>query len=108
MDAESIREETVRRYDEHVNPYLARLMSFAGFGVEVKGEGCHIWDAEGRKYLVCLGGYGIFALGHRHPKVVEAVKRQLDEMPLSGKTFFSAAQGELAERLAGVAPEGLQ
>jgi putrescine aminotransferase len=82
-------------------------MSFAGFGVEMQAEGCCIFDHEGRRYLDCLGGYGVFALGHRHPRVVEAVKRQLDLMPLSGKAFFNKPQADLAERLTQIAPRGL-
>ena len=108
MSADELHAKVVRQYAEHVNPYLARLMNFAGFGVEVQGEGCYMWDQDGRKYLDCLGSYGVFALGHRHPKVVEAVKKQLDTMPLSGKTFFNAKQGALAEKLASIAPGGLQ
>jgi len=108
MDAEALTEATLRRYAEHVNPGLAKLMSFAGFGVEVRGEGAVVWDQDGKEYIDCLGGYGVFTLGHRHPKVVEAVKRQLDAMPMSGKTFFNPVQGELADRLAGLAPEGLK
>ncbi len=108
MDPQELLSKTVGQYTGHVNPGLARLMSFAGFGVEVKGEGCYLWDQDGRRYLDCLGGYGVFSLGHRHSKVVEAVKKQLDAMPLSGKTFFCSAQGELAERLARVAPGGLE
>lgn len=108
MDAEALYSDTIRRYAEHVNPGLAKLMSFAGFNVEVRGEGSTIWDQDGKAYIDCLGGYGVFSLGHRHPKVVEAVKSQLDRMPLSGKTFFNANQGELAERLAGLAPRGLE
>jgi putrescine aminotransferase len=108
MGADQLHAEVVRKYAEHINPYLAKLMGFAGFGVEVKGEGCYIFDQDGKSYLDCLGGYGVFSLGHRHPRVVEAVKRQLDEMPLSGKTFFSKNQADLAERLADVTPEGIE
>lgn len=108
MGADELHAEVVRKYAEHINPYLAKLMNFAGFGVEVKGEGCYIFDQDGRAYLDCLGGYGVFSLGHRHPKVIEAVKRQLDEMPLSGKTFFSKNQADLAERLSEVTPEGVE
>jgi putrescine aminotransferase len=108
MTADALQAKVVRQYTEHVNPYLARLMNFAGFGVEVQGEGCYMWDQDGRKYLDCLGSYGVFALGHRHPKVVEAVKQQLDTMPLSGKTFFNAKQGALAEKLAAISPGPLQ
>jgi putrescine aminotransferase len=98
----------VDKYSKYVNPYLARLMNFAGFGLEVFGEGCYISDQSGKKYLDCLGGYGVFSLGHRHPRVVAAVREQLDALPLSGKTFFSEKQALLAEKLAGLAPGDLQ
>lgn len=108
MDADALFADVVDKYTSHVNPYLARLMAFAGFGVEMRGEGCTIYDQEGKGYLDCLGGYGVFSLGHRHPKVVEAVKRQLDTMPLSGKAFFSRGQATLAAKLAEISPQGLQ
>jgi len=104
MEADRLHAEVVRKYTEHINPYLAKLMNFAGFGVEVKGEGCYLFDQDGRRYLDCLGGYGVFSLGHRHPRVVQAVRDQLDSLPLSGKTFFSQRQADLAERLSQVSP----
>lgn len=108
MDGDALRDHVVSQYAEHLNPGLARLMSFAGFGVETRAEGCHIWDQDGRQYLDCLGGYGVFSLGHRHPRVIDAVKKQLDVMPMSGKTFFNPRQAELAERLAELAPGELK
>src|SRR6202044_3333352 len=89
MTPDSLYADVVGKYSRHINPYLARLMSFAGFGVEIHAEGCYVYDQDGRRFLDCLGGYGTFALGHRHPKVVEAVKRQLDQMGLSAKAFFN-------------------
>jgi putrescine aminotransferase len=108
MDADALRDRTVSEYAEHVNPGLARLLNFAGFGVEVRAEGVYLYDHEGNRYLDCLGGFGVFSLGHRHPRVVEAVKRQLDLMPLGAKVFFSPVQAELATRLAEIAPGELQ
>jgi len=95
-------------YSEHVNPYLASFLQFAGFGVEVYGEGCYIEDHQGRRYLDYLGGYGTFALGHRHPKVIAAVKDQLDSLAMSGKAFFSKPAADLAAELTKIAPAGLQ
>ncbi|MEW5884674.1 MAG: aspartate aminotransferase family protein [Armatimonadota bacterium] len=95
-------------YAQYVNPGLARLMSFAGFGLESRAEGMYVYDQEGNAYLDCLGGYGVFALGHRHPKVVEAAKAALDSMPLSSKVFFNEKMAKLAERLASITPDGLQ
>lgn len=96
---DQVQAETVGKYTDFINPYLAKLMNFAGFGVEVKGDGCVITDHEGREYGDFLGGYGVFSLGHRHPAVVQAVKDQLDQIPLSGKTFFNENQADLANAL---------
>lgn len=108
MDAERFSNDVIARFGAHVNPYLARLLSFAGMPVEDHAEGVFIWDHEGKRYLDCLGGYGVFSVGHRHPRVLEAVREQVEEMPLGAKAFFSAPCAELAERLSDVAPEGLQ
>lgn len=108
MDGDALYAEVVDKYSNFVNPYLAKLLAFAGFGVETYGEGCYIYDQDGKKYLDCLGGYGTFALGHRHPKVVEAAKKALDTLPLSGKAFFSKAMCDLAEKLAEISPGNLQ
>ncbi len=108
MTADERYAHVVQGYAEHVNPFLAKLMNFAGFGVEDHAEGCWLWDHEGRKFLDCLGGYGCFSLGHRHPRVIEAVKAQLDLMPLSSKVFFGEKQAELATKLAQIAPGNLE
>ncbi|MCS6951066.1 MAG: aminotransferase class III-fold pyridoxal phosphate-dependent enzyme [Armatimonadota bacterium] len=103
-----ILEQTYEKYLQYVNPGLAQLMKFADFGVEMRAEGMYVYDHQGRAYLDFLGGYGTFALGHRHPKVVEAVKAQLDRMPLSSKVFFNALVADFCEALAQVLPGNLQ
>lgn len=108
MTPEVLYADVFEKYSKHINPYLAKLVAFAGFGVEMRAEGCYIYDHEDRKFLDCLGGYGTFAVGHRHPHVIQAVKNQLDTMALSGKAFFVKPQAELAEKLASLAPAGLQ
>lgn len=44
----------------------------------VKAEGCELWDASGNKYLDLIGGISVANTGHRHPVVLEAIKKQLD------------------------------
>ncbi|MHB8637357.1 MAG: aspartate aminotransferase family protein [Fimbriimonadaceae bacterium] len=100
--------DVIRKYTNYVNPQLAKLLSFAGFPVEMRAEGAYIYDQDGRALLDFLGGYGVFSLGHRHPKVVAAVSDQLGKMPLSGKAFFSSVAADLAEKLAQVSPGNLQ
>jgi len=108
MEREEL-EEIFSLYKRHINPYLADLLRFAGFDkLEWEAEGCIIKDSEGNEYIDCLGGYGVFSLGHRHPKVVEAVEKQLHLMPLSSKVFINPLQARLGERLSEITPGDLQ
>ncbi len=45
----------------------------------VKAEGCALWDADGKAYLDLIGGISVANVGHRHPKVIEAIRHQLDQ-----------------------------
>ncbi len=102
-------EETIAKYEKYVNPAQAKLFRFMGLdSVEEKAEGWTITDSEGQEFIDCLGGYGMFALGHRHPKVIEAVEKELHTMPMCGKVLFNRPMAELAEALAEITPGELQ
>ncbi|HZZ64272.1 MAG TPA: aspartate aminotransferase family protein [Candidatus Baltobacteraceae bacterium] len=101
-------DETYENYKLYVNPPLARVMKVSGSAVEVHARGCTIWDHNGKAYLDFAGGYGVFTLGHSHPKVIEAVKAQMDLMSLSGKTMFNVMLGRVSRRLAELTPGDLQ
>ncbi|MDD3928150.1 MAG: aminotransferase class III-fold pyridoxal phosphate-dependent enzyme, partial [bacterium] len=104
-----ITEETLEKFGRYHNPSLARLLKFTGYAaVEEYAEGVRITDSEGRTFIDCGGGYGVFSLGHRHPRVVQAVKDQLDRMPMSSKVLINKQLADLAERLAQVTPGELQ
>lgn len=45
----------------------------------VKADGCKLYDADGKEYLDLIGGISVCNVGHRHPKVIEAIKKQLDD-----------------------------
>lgn len=100
--------EVFENYKTYVNPPLARVMKISGSPVEVRASGSTIWDAAGKSYLDFAGGYGVFTLGHSHPRVVAAVRAQLDLMSLSGKTMFNVLLGRAAKRLAELTPGDLQ
>ncbi len=106
-DAQALFEETYENYKSFVNPPLARVMKLSGSPVEVRALGSTIWDHTGKAYLDFAGGYGVFTLGHSHPRVVAAVRDQLEYMSLSGKTMFSPLLGRLARALAMLAPGDL-
>lgn len=64
-----------------------------------RGEGAHVWDADGREYVDFLGGIAVNSLGHAHPAIVEAVTTQLQTLGHVSNFFASEPQLALAERL---------
>lgn len=103
------KDEALRRYENYVNPTFARVLDLAGFAeVEDRAEGVFLWDADGRRYLDFVGGFGTFNFGHRHPAILEAVQAQLQKMPLSSKVFLNERMAELAEAIAGLLGAPLQ
>jgi len=105
--------ETIKSFDTYFNTgFLAYRKSVAEAeqyaSVEWTGEGTAIQDIMGRSYIDCLGGFGIYSAGIRHPKVVEAVRAQLDHMPLSSQELLDPLRGALAELLGEIAPGNLQ
>ncbi len=76
--------------------------------VLTRGEGCYVWDADGKRYLDLLAGIAVNALGHGHPALVDAVCRQAESMIHVSNFFATPPQVELAERLLAVAgaPKG--
>lgn len=101
--------QTLEQYRRHLNPGLARLFQFGGVEtVEWAAEGCFVWDVHGRAYIDCACGPAIFNIGHRHPRVLAAVRDQLERIPMSVRTMPSAPQAALAQRLAELTPGDLQ
>lgn len=76
--------------------------------LEWEGQGTYFDDIWGRKFIDCLGGYGIYSAGIRHPKIVKAVADQLKRMPLSSQELLDPLRGALAKLLGEVAPGDLQ
>jgi len=65
----------------------------------VRGEGAHVWDADGKEYVDFLGGIAVNALGHAHPALIEAVTTQLRTLGHISNFFASEPQIALAEKL---------
>ena len=75
---------------------------------EVEAEGWLVHTADGREFIDCLGGFGSYNFGHRHPRIIAAVKDQLDHMPMSSRMALNPLQAQLAGKLAEITPEGLE
>lgn len=104
----SLGETVLAQYETYINPGLARLLRFMGLSaVEREAEGTIVTDSEGKQMIDCVGGYGTFAFGHKHPRIVQAVADQLQRMPLSSKVMLSQPMADLAEKLARITPGDL-
>ncbi|MEV7778401.1 aminotransferase class III-fold pyridoxal phosphate-dependent enzyme [Kitasatospora sp. NPDC088351] len=91
----------------HLSPKLALTGSFAGRGaVEESAGGCRVTLSDGRSALD-FGSYAVTLLGHRHPAVVAAVRRQLDTMPTSTRSLANPVSAGAAACLAGYLGDAL-
>lgn len=76
------------------------LPAFNRFPVAfARGEGCYLWDVEGKRYLDALAGIAVNTLGHGHPKVVQAIQEQAAQLMHISNFFVSEPQMQLAEKL---------
>ncbi|WP_345761362.1 acetylornithine transaminase [Diaminobutyricibacter sp. McL0608] len=73
-----------------------------------RGEGCYVWDVDGRKYLDFLAGIAVNSLGHAHPVLVDAVSAQIATLAHVSNYFATPPQLELAERLTRITGAGVE
>jgi putrescine aminotransferase len=105
---EMIAAEALENSIEHLNHAYGQKLCGAEGAVEYRDGGVYTYDNNGKRYLDCLGGYGIFNVGHRHPKVIEAVKNQLDQVCLHSQDLLNPWAAYLAKQLAAIAPGDLK
>jgi putrescine aminotransferase len=88
-----------------------RVERFASLGAPLvmgRRKGYCFWDLDGHRLIdIHLNG-GVFNLGHRNPELIETLRDSLDELDIGNHHFPSKARGELAERLAELAPGSLR
>jgi len=73
-----------------------------------KGRGALLWDKSGREYIDCMGAYGVAIVGHCHPKVVEAIKRQSELLLACHNSLYTEARSEFLKKLMAITPPGLK
>ncbi len=72
--------------------------------VIVRGEGSRVWDENGRSYLDLVAGWAVNSLGHCHPVVVEAVRKQVGTLIQTSNQYYTIPQLELAQLLVDNSP----
>jgi acetylornithine/succinyldiaminopimelate/putrescine aminotransferase len=93
-------------WERHLNPQVPRVLHSIGLDrAYERGSGCYLYDREGRRYLDCLAGFGVFGVGRNHPVVGDALRCVLDA-DLADMVQMDAPllPGLLAERLLQKAP----
>ena len=75
--------------------------------VAVKAQGATITDSGGKTYIDCIGGYGLFNVGHNNPHVIQALTDQLAEQQLFTKPLISEVQVKMAECIEKITPGDL-
>ncbi len=100
------RGEELDLNDRYLNPQLGRILRTLGFDrVWTGGEGAHLVDESGERYLDLIGGYGVFAIGRNHPQAIAAMEQVMAartaNLPQLG---VSLLPGVLAEELVARSP----
>lgn len=91
---EGVSREVVELESETIMKTYARLpVQF------VRGEGCRLWDVNGRAYLDCLAGIAVVGVGHCRPEVTAAVSRQMAKLVHVSNLFYTESQVRLASRI---------
>lgn len=112
-DAKWITSETINGFRENINPGFLEYRKTVTLdnqfaAVEWSDEGSCFKDVNGKSYIDCLGGFGIYNVGHRHPKVVKAVKDQLQHQALHSQDLLDPLRAMLGKVLADITPGDLK
>lgn len=104
------RDATVAAYAARVAP--GKVETYAKYGLDVvMGQRGGVWFGDAfdeRRWINCHCNGGVFNLGHRNPRVVEAVRRSFDKLDVGNHHLVSGLRGKLAERLCASAGAGLE
>jgi putrescine aminotransferase len=113
-EAAWVTNETVTGFRENVNPgfleyrkSVTKDTQFAAVEWKDSGRNCFT-DVNGKEYIDCLGGFGIYNVGHSHPKVIKAVKDQMDRQPLHSQDLLDPLRAMLAKTLSMLTPGDLK
>jgi putrescine aminotransferase len=103
-------EEAVRYWTDHVNAgflQYRKSVSTDYTAVEWSDEGAVFFDVHGKEFLDMLGGFGIYVTGHRHPKVLAAVRNQLEKQAIHSQELIDPLRTYLARLVALITPGDL-
>src|SRR5258707_5385096 len=105
-EPQTTQSESIRKHKEFLFPavttYYQEPLAL------VRGEGFHVWDDRGDKYLDCFGGVLTVSVGHANPVVSEAIINQVKSISHTSTLYCNQPQSDLAEKLAQITPGRLK
>jgi putrescine aminotransferase len=106
----SSRQQIHARFAEHVSSGKAAFFAENGIDFIIgRRKGVYVWDIDGRRLFDAHCNGGVFNFGHRHPRLLAALRRALDDgLDIGNHHLVSEMRGRLGERLAALAPGDLQ
>lgn len=110
-ERKNVVSETVEYWNNHVNPgflQYRKSVSTDYTAVEWDDRGAIFRDVNGKEFIDILGGYGIYTVGHRHPKVLKAVREQLEKQAIHSQELIDPLRTYLAHILSLITPGDLQ
>src|SRR5260221_4400464 len=105
-EPQTTKSETIRKHKEFLFPAVATY--YQEPLALVRGEGCHVWDDQGDKYLDCFGGVLTVSVGHANPAVNEAIINQVKTITHTSTLYCNKPQSDLAEKLHQITPGKLK
>lgn len=100
--------EIYQSYTDNISSSYPEYLKRLGINnIAVEANGVYITDSNGKQYIDCTCGYGIFNLGHNHPKITESVIDVLKSNKLLNRSFINDLQVEFAEAIQKVVPSDL-
>jgi 4-aminobutyrate aminotransferase len=106
VETKPTQSETIRKHKEFLFPAVATY--YEEPLALVRGEGFHVWDDQGNKYLDCFGGVLTVSVGHANPKVSEAIINQVKTLQHTSTLYANKPQSDLAEKLHQITPGRLK
>jgi 4-aminobutyrate aminotransferase-like enzyme len=106
VEAKASQSETIRKQKEFLFPAVATY--YQEPLALVRGEGSHVWDDKGDKYLDCFGGVLTVSVGHANPRVTAAIVDQVKAITHTSTLYGNKPQADLAEKLHQITPGKLK
>ena len=102
------KQKILSLYGEHINS--KRVVGWNRVGLDIlerRREGCYVWDADGRRYIDCYNGAGVFNVGRANPVIRKALAEAAETEDIGDFLLISEAKALLAAKLAGITPGDL-